>query len=383
MMDVRIRTHNSVAGLSTLLLLLLGVPAASFAARPDLKLDAEKRVLQVSYIPRTPSGTIRVGLWIEDDASRRELESRELSVVRGRRFNTVFAVPTVRNCIFHVQILDGKERAEEAIDLYRPADRTPNKLEQIVRLLMIGPDSVGKFLGKLTGLTTLKPTGKDLFRLDLEKRTVTRITTFEGGGLSSPRVSSDGSRVAFVRDPGGEDPEEVWIIHVVGDKPMRIDQATRFDRGTSPVWSPDGESLFYLRQGKLYKRNLAGGPAQEQPHPGVDALSQLLGWVRDSSGQLLATSRIGTEVEQIWLIDPKSGEATRLPYDVAYLWLPNLSPDGKSLVHSKYAGAGSRTKLYLRRPDGKDEPLTKDDHDDEYPCWSPDGKSIVFVSDRP
>jgi Tol biopolymer transport system component len=164
---------------------------------------------------------------------------------------------------------------------------------------------------------------------------------------------------------------------------MRIDQATRFDRGTSPIWSPNGKSLFYLRQGKLYERNLTGGPAQEHPHPGVDALSQLLGWVRDSSGQLLATSKIGTEVEQVWLIDPKSGKATRLPYDVAYLCLPNLSPDGKSLVHSKYAGAGSRTELYLRRPDGKDKPLTKDDYDDEYPCWSPDGKSIVFVSDRP
>jgi hypothetical protein len=51
-------------------------------------------------------------------------------------------------------------------------------------------------------------------------------------------------------------------------------------------------------------------------------LTQLLGWARDSSGHLLATSRIGTEVEQVWLIDPKAGEATRLPYDGAYLWLP-------------------------------------------------------------
>jgi hypothetical protein len=194
MMDVRIRIHNLVAGLSTLLLLLLGVPAASFAARPDLKLDAEKRVLQVSYIPRTPSGTIRIGVWIEDDASRRELESRELSVVRGHRFNTVFAVPTVRNCIFHVQILDGKEKAEEAIDLYRPEDRSPNKLNQIVRLLMIVPDSVGMFLGKLTGLTTLKPMGKDLFRLDLETRTVTR----------SPHSKAEGFplRVSLPTAPG-------------------------------------------------------------------------------------------------------------------------------------------------------------------------------------
>src|SRR5678815_5223842 len=61
---------------------------------------------------------------------------------------------------------------------------------------------------------------------------------------------------------------------------------------------------------------------------------------------------------------------------------PAWSPDGKHLVFQSERIAG-RTNLYVINVDGTGERLlTRTVGDDTHPSWSPDGTTIVFDSNR-
>jgi Tol biopolymer transport system component len=82
--------------------------------------------------------------------------------------------------------------------------------------------------------------------------------------------------------------------------------------------------------------------------------------------------------------DPVTEKVTNLPVPVTqgskqYLY-PDVSPDGKWIAVSS---AGQQEDIYIIRTDGSELlKLTNDVFKDRNPQWAPDGKSIIFYSDR-
>lgn len=88
----------------------------------------------------------------------------------------------------------------------------------------------------------------------------------------------------------------------------------------------------------------------------------------------------GRDVLYLW--DVQAGkELKRFPLALESVTGPTWSPDGRRLVFS--GNDGGITDLYVVNADGTGfRHLTDDKYGDLQPQWSPDGKTIAFVSDR-
>src|SRR5262245_18854567 len=82
-----------------------------------------------------------------------------------------------------------------------------------------------------------------------QKRNITEKDLFNFVWIGDPQVSPDGSRVAFVRVSVNEKKEayntSIWVVPTAGNERPR--QLTSGPHDTAPRWSPDGQSLLFLR----------------------------------------------------------------------------------------------------------------------------------------
>jgi Tol biopolymer transport system component len=99
-------------------------------------------------------------------------------------------------------------------------------------------------------------------------------------------------------------------------------------------------------------------------------------------GKLLAFSALGGGKEILYLLDVKRRKRVakiELPLDG--IAGPSWSPDGKHLVFS--GNKGGITDLYMVDSDGRNlTQLTHDEFADMQPQWSPDGTMIAFATDQ-
>src|SRR5258708_1308658 len=77
----------------------------------------------------------------------------------------------------------------------------------------------------------------------------------------------------------------------------------------------------------------------------------------------------------------REASTLQLTYDRAEDTQPDVSPDGKRVVF--VSNRGGRPNIWIMRSDGGDpKNLTRDQGDNGSPAWSPDGKQIAFQSSR-
>jgi Tol biopolymer transport system component len=91
-----------------------------------------------------------------------------------------------------------------------------------------------------TGILLSRAEG--LWLIDLETRTGTLV--FEGDSLYAPHVSGAG-RTAFTRWTAGAG--EIWLLGAGWTNPQRLTSMANDDQ---PRWSPDGEYVAYVRDGR-------------------------------------------------------------------------------------------------------------------------------------
>ena len=100
--------------------------------------------------------------------------------------------------------------------------------------------------------------------------------------------------------------------------------------------------------------------------------------------------RLGWPTYEIYVMDADGGNQQNLTNDPHSDWSPSWSPDGKRIAfmsdrdgHFNMPGGLPAYEIYVMDADGGNQQnLTNDPNDDWSPSWSPDGKRIVFNSDR-
>jgi len=223
---------------------------------------------------------------------------------------------------------------------------------------------------------------KEIWGMDYDGANQHQITHL--GSISlSPRISPDGSRLAFSSISKG-----AWEILMFSVDLNRVVSFPRFG-GTnlSPAWTADGTKLSFSssRTGdpEIYVADPSGGNLKRITAFAGPDVSPV--WNPKTGAQIAWVSG-RTGLPQIYTMESDGTNVQRLT-DQGYAVSPAWHPNGQFLAFSwmrRYgAGAPGSNDLYMMDIASKQwVQLTHDGGRNDFPSWSPDGRHIVFQSSR-
>jgi Tol biopolymer transport system component len=226
----------------------------------------------------------------------------------------------------------------------------------------------------------------------------------DAAGSMSPAWSPDGTEIAFAAQIGTrvEDQRltEIYVMKADGTDRRRL--TTNADLDADPTWSPDGTRIAFTRltepgtetvRAGIFVMDAHGGHEVQVTHAATPIFDLRPAWSPD--GSLIAFTRgtlsAATETPDtsLYVVAPEGAGLRRLTADGAE---PDWSPDGTRIAFTAFRDGFGRTcfhdcstsgEVYVMNADGSDERrLTESEADDRSASWSPDGRSLAFVSDR-
>ena len=196
--------------------------------------------------------------------------------------------------------------------------------------------------------------------------------------VGSVELSPEGRRIAYtviMRDRPGRPYGQLWLMDVATQKSVRV--GGEKDSGGGPLWSPDGEwlafeghqgekgGLFLARPDGSEVTFLASLNGTNSPLPGT---GNDVTWSPDGKQLAFVSSTPGLE----------AAEATGDPMVITrYLYKPDA---GEGMTHFN---DNQRLHIFVVEVStAQVRQLTQGNFDEHSIDWSPDGKEILFASNR-
>jgi serine/threonine protein kinase/WD40 repeat protein len=204
-----------------------------------------------------------------------------------------------------------------------------------------------------------------------------------------PSWSPHGHRIAYWGLPPGGAQRILWTVPTAGGTPRKA-----LDDGFlnwNPVWSPDGAWLYFGsdRSGSLNLWRLpideTSGAVLGEPEPVTTPALSSGFWSlsRDGRRILYAANESRANVER-FPFDPErlqvQGPGVAVTRGSHPVRSCSVSPHGQWIA---FFAALPQEDLFVIRADGSGlRQLTNDRYKDRHPSWSPDGRQLLFYSNR-
>jgi Tol biopolymer transport system component/DNA-binding winged helix-turn-helix (wHTH) protein len=232
-----------------------------------------------------------------------------------------------------------------------------------------------------------------LFPLDLSHSRISghgEPITSSGGRALVPTLSRDGKKLAFAVERTGS--WELWQKSLVDghEAPIITDEYVR----DSAQWSPDGAHLAYQREkpGEYQLMMWSADTRIEEPLAAMSATGWQIvcDWSPDGKA-LLVSQGTDTHLFEISLVPvaaaPHAETAAKkiISSPTSNVYQAHFSPDGRWIAFETAADTptGVDSAVYVTRADGGPwARLGQGKNWDDKPRWSPDGKTIYFISGR-
>lgn len=227
------------------------------------------------------------------------------------------------------------------------------------------------------GLIVAGILGVNWFRVDFVNRCE---------GLPDPKSvtgAPNGPMALAVKVPADSDLESrtILVLAPEGNLLFRLSKAYW---GRSPAWSPDGRQFAFVSQDFQTRRfalHLADLQGQVSPAL-LDEQTKLeeLSWLPDGKA-LLFTGQATVNDAELYFVNVNGSGLRRLTGSERFDGEARISPDGKQIVF--VSDRDGNEDIYLMNIDGSNvRRLTNHPANDTQPAWSPDGRWIVFASTR-
>ncbi len=218
---------------------------------------------------------------------------------------------------------------------------------------------------------------RDLWVVDYDGENLTRLTANRTLNLC-PSWSPDGGRIAFTSYSAGQ--QGVYLLDTATGKVRLVIATGGLNLG--PVWRPGGTELLLAlsKDGnpEIYRIDLAGRIVRRLTvSPAIEISPD---WSPNGRDIVFTSDRTGSP--QLYVMDADGAGRNRLTFEGDYNDSATWSPNGEQLAYVTRTGA--RTFLVLISASGENRRLLTDEgwRHAEDPSWAPDGRHLVFASDR-
>lgn len=235
----------------------------------------------------------------------------------------------------------------------------------------------------------------------------TKTITGGPGGACRPQISHDGKKLAYVRRVREK---SVLFVHDIAsgrDYPLfdglskdQQEAWTVFGVYTGFDWTADDESIIIWGKGKIHKVNAKTGDATPIPFEvevehkmmktlefanKVDADKMTIKVLRDLKTSPNGNTVVFNSLGSLWRADRKDskwGTPRRLTKSNDIEAEPNFSPDGKSIVYVSWNDEKLGAIMTVNANGGTPRALTTDPGIYRTPAYAPDGNTIVYKKEN-
>lgn len=201
-----------------------------------------------------------------------------------------------------------------------------------------------------------------------------------------PRISPDGTQLAYLVETDGGGARALISNDLEGGDPVVLGERGSI---TGLAWSPDGSRIAYVAYAEPTS-SFDVFIAQADDRGGVERVASgnwhEVAWSPAGDRLVLSgwpANDAGTGHDDLYLLDPASGDLTQLTDDEQRDEWPSWSPDGSTIVFARQTDPREdfAVDLYtVTAAGGEPTPLLEAPGYQGYPVWSPDGAQILFAS---